>query len=50
MHDDVLYRMVKIKIKSDSFAILHLDPLLLKMGSGGILLIMRHETPIKPSS
>ena len=50
MHDDVLYKMAKIKLKSDSFAILYLDPLLLKMGSSGILLIMRHETPIQPSS
>ena len=50
MHDDVLYKMAKIKLKSDSFAILYLDPLLLKMGSNGILLIMRHETPIQPSS
>ena len=50
MRDDVLYKMAKIKLKSDSFAILYLDPLLLKMGSSGILLIMRHETPIQPSS
>ena len=32
MHDDVLYKMAKIKLKSDSFAILYLDPPTFKNG------------------